>query len=411
MQSTKMMFLAIMLCLSLMTTIMSSNIVKAEAEIKYLTLPSSNSMPMGITYDSSRNVVWVALYWNRSIAKIDVVTKDVTLYPLSWYVGQEYYGPMPWTIAIDGNNDLWISIRSYMVTPNHPPSTIPYLAKMNLNNETFTIFWIPAVLAGGCDIKYHNGYVWYQTNNALSKINYTTNSIVESYIREFSGGFIKPDNECLWLSSVSGDFVTRFNILTNKFDLNLTGFDRPLGIEADSKYVYVAENARLSEFETEKMGHIARINKTDYTIARLNTTTITNEGPYHVYKDSFGYLWFTDSSQHLGIVGGTVWTAISPLCYFITEVPTAFTEIWFSCVGSAYIGIKTTGTLGKTDINMDGKVDIKDIAIMAKAFGSYPGSTNWDPIADITGPTLGVPDNKVDSYDIAFIAKNYGKTL
>jgi len=61
------------------------------------------------------------------------------------------------------------------------------------------------------------------------------------------------------------------------------------------------------------------------------------------------------------------------------------------------------------DLNGDGKVDIKDIAIVAKAFGSYPGSPNWNPIADVTGPTLGVPDNKVDIRDVAYVAKNFGK--
>jgi len=62
------------------------------------------------------------------------------------------------------------------------------------------------------------------------------------------------------------------------------------------------------------------------------------------------------------------------------------------------------------DLNQDGKCDIKDLAIAAKAYGSYPGSPNWNPIADITGPTLLVPDGKVDIRDIALIAKHYGET-
>jgi len=61
------------------------------------------------------------------------------------------------------------------------------------------------------------------------------------------------------------------------------------------------------------------------------------------------------------------------------------------------------------DINGDGKVDIKDIAIVAKAFGSEPGDPNWNPQADITGPT-GEPDGKVDIRDIALVARHYGET-
>ncbi len=61
------------------------------------------------------------------------------------------------------------------------------------------------------------------------------------------------------------------------------------------------------------------------------------------------------------------------------------------------------------DINGDGKVDIKDIAQVAKAYGSVPGDPNWDPQADITGPTQGVPDGKVDVRDIAMVAKHFGE--
>jgi hypothetical protein len=58
---------------------------------------------------------------------------------------------------------------------------------------------------------------------------------------------------------------------------------------------------------------------------------------------------------------------------------------------------------GPGDINEDGKVDILDIAIAAKAYGSYPGNPRWNPIADINH------DDKVDIYDIAFIAKHFGE--
>ena len=55
------------------------------------------------------------------------------------------------------------------------------------------------------------------------------------------------------------------------------------------------------------------------------------------------------------------------------------------------------------DINMDGKVDIIDIAIAGLAFGSYPGNPRWNPIADEK------EDNIIDIFDIALIAKNFGE--
>jgi hypothetical protein len=64
------------------------------------------------------------------------------------------------------------------------------------------------------------------------------------------------------------------------------------------------------------------------------------------------------------------------------------------------------------DINGDGKVDIRDIGSVAKAFGSfgsdlYPGSPprpNWNPNCDMNG------DNKIDIRDIAAAVRNFGKT-
>lgn len=59
-------------------------------------------------------------------------------------------------------------------------------------------------------------------------------------------------------------------------------------------------------------------------------------------------------------------------------------------------------TLG--DVNGDNEVDIRDIAMAARAFGSNPNHPRWNPQADIN------QDGNVDIRDIALIARNYGKT-
>ena len=58
-----------------------------------------------------------------------------------------------------------------------------------------------------------------------------------------------------------------------------------------------------------------------------------------------------------------------------------------------------------TDIDRNGKVDIVDIAIVAKAYGSYPGHPRWNAKADLDG------NNKIDILDIAKVARDYGKTI
>jgi hypothetical protein len=55
------------------------------------------------------------------------------------------------------------------------------------------------------------------------------------------------------------------------------------------------------------------------------------------------------------------------------------------------------------DINLDGKTDVKDLAIAGKAYGSVPGSSTWDPRADVN------IDKKVDVTDIAIIEKYFGQ--
>jgi len=56
------------------------------------------------------------------------------------------------------------------------------------------------------------------------------------------------------------------------------------------------------------------------------------------------------------------------------------------------------------DINSDGTVDIKDLAILSLAFGSYPGHPRWNPEADLNR------DGKVDIRDLALGASNFGKS-
>jgi len=307
---------------------------------KYLNLSAVyGSIPMGIIYHKAKGVVYIALLPYGSnpsyifgIAEINILSKSLKVYRFPWKIDENYYGPMPWTIAIDKDGNLWISIRSYCITPDHPPDLIPYLTKLETEAANLTVFYIPT--GAGSDIKYYNGSVWYMTNYGLSRIS-LDGVIEEFYQRDFSGGFMEPDGNSIWISSVVNGFVTRFNLTSKTFDVNITGLDRPLGIESDKDYIYVAENSRSAGY-----GTIAVISKKDFTIQRKQTAQITNEGPYHVLKDSYGNLWWTDNSKHFGVfdVTGklTVYDAISPFCYFMTETPGT---IWFSCKGSSYVGL------------------------------------------------------------------------
>jgi hypothetical protein len=89
---------------------------------------------------------------------------------------------------------------------------------------------------------------------------------------------------------------------------------------------------------------------------------------------------------------------------------TSDNDQWYFTVrpkdGKSFGTLKTspTVTIGvvpekKEDLNGDGEVNIKDITIWGLAFGSYPGHSRWNPNADMNN------DGKVDIVDAVLIAK------
>jgi hypothetical protein len=55
------------------------------------------------------------------------------------------------------------------------------------------------------------------------------------------------------------------------------------------------------------------------------------------------------------------------------------------------------------DVNGDGRVDLKDLALVARALGSTPGRPNWNPACDFYG------DGTVSMKDLALVARNFGQ--
>jgi hypothetical protein len=74
------------------------------------------------------------------------------------------------------------------------------------------------------------------------------------------------------------------------------------------------------------------------------------------------------------------------------------TGLWYD----TWHGTGLYGTTPKELHAPDIKVDVKDVAKAAKAFGARPGDARWDTNADI------IQDYKIDVKDIAAIAKQFG---
>lgn len=80
---------------------------------------------------------------------------------------------------------------------------------------------------------------------------------------------------------------------------------------------------------------------------------------------------------------------------YTEEAPLGIVPCVYTC--SVLVG-DITGPNGLPD----GRVDMRDIAVIARCFGSAPGSSNWNPNADIND------DGAVNMRDIALIARQFG---
>ena len=93
--------------------------------------------------------------------------------------------------------------------------------------------------------------------------------------------------------------------------------------------------------------------------------------------------------------------------YNTGSLPAGFYQVRVETSPDPYLGrtCVTTFSFWATileDTNRDFKVDIRDVSLSASAFGSSPGSDNWNIIADVNN------DGKVDIRDIARIATKFG---
>jgi len=71
--------------------------------------------------------------------------------------------------------------------------------------------------------------------------------------------------------------------------------------------------------------------------------------------------------------------------------------------GTMFEGSDTIRAKMPGDVNCDGKVDARDVAAAAAAYGSHPGHSKWNPMADEN------EDDKIDAKDLASIIINYGR--
>jgi hypothetical protein len=379
------------------TSIQTVNANPTE-EITYITLPS-NSLPLGLAYDNDETL-YVALYAINGLAKVNITAKNVT--DIYYFATQPYeITPYDLTIAPDGK--VWVCQRNDIMLVYNPAteSHIEIRPPLKLGERIHSV-------------RYYNGFIWTVAGSYILKVNYTTFSVVNEYFigELWEGMFMVFDGDILWVTVQPKErpepeyikgWVLEFNMTSWTEITRIAypdGLDRPLGITVSSEYVYVAENKVY--LYTPDNGTIARIDRNDYTIIRLETAYCTNEGPYWVYYDVFDNLWWSDGSRHIGVFSplGNYTLTAKPYNLFMTRIAT---EVWFSAQGSADIGI--VDEIINPDLTGDKIVDIDDVIIPALAFATTPGDPRWNEVADVN------KDGLVDIDDVIIIALKFGTVL
>jgi peroxiredoxin len=101
--------------------------------------------------------------------------------------------------------------------------------------------------------------------------------------------------------------------------------------------------------------------------------------------------------------------------YGVTAVPTIFVIDSAGVIRQRHVGSPGATTLSNEvdaliswhlfDLNGDGVINVLDISIVARAFGSKSGDANWNQIADFN------QDGIINILDISLVARQFGKTV
>jgi hypothetical protein len=109
--------------------------------------------------------------------------------------------------------------------------------------------------------------------------------------------------------------------------------------------------------------------------------------------------------------GGVPTPPTNPLGTFSLTIPLTSIPVWlgnYSVYARTYYGFSISSSTNVFtvvligDLNHDGKIDMRDIATVAKAFSTRPGDPLWNPAADLDN------SGKVDMKDVAIVARAFG---
>jgi hypothetical protein len=147
--------------------------------------------------------------------------------------------------------------------------------------------------------------------------------------------------------------------------------------------------------------------KTNITVIVKNEGNITETFSVKLYYDGtlFATIDVVNLAPNENATATTTWNTIgvTPGNYSIkAEVPPVPYEIETTdnILTDGFVNIKIMG-----DVNGDDVVDMYDVLLASKAFGSRPADINWNPDCDLNR------DNVIDIFDLLKLAANFGRKI
>ncbi len=238
----------------------------------------------------SDGFVWFTLRGMRSLGKIDVVTREITLYPLLTV------GAAPTGIDTDNIGRLWIAQSNGRVSRFDPTT------------ETFTEFPLAQGLIGRPyveDLVYQNDRnIWFTMPDANTVVVY--NSITDRFFNVPTGEFA-PTNIQLdaegrpWVTAYGSDRVGRYTPTTvstwiwfntpstESGPTGLLVFDEPAGV----RQVWVSESKR------GRAGRIQIYNS--FEVSNRETLGLASPAgtPWGIIRSQDKHIWIADTSRNV----------------------------------------------------------------------------------------------------------------
>jgi len=168
-------------------TMVSLREVKAMPDITYIDFPN-HTIPLGIEYSSNLSLAYVAMMYNllhSAIAEVDTINMTYEIFVIPVYdlhISE---------LAIDGDKNIWVGPMANATV------------KFYRENRTFKIIELPYY--SGPITLYFKDFIWTIHGYYLMKINYTTNTVEDSYYIpgfKYIGDMIGY-KDCIYMSSIN----------------------------------------------------------------------------------------------------------------------------------------------------------------------------------------------------------------